>query len=196
MINVLSLDIALATCGAVITQTNGRSRHETFRADAFTSEQRVGDDDVRLCDDRMRRARELHSWLGEFTMGTDVHLVAAEAMSFPPNMQTGVMIALAFGVLASFLEDRRLVLASATPSYWRSQLLDERPSRKGTKVQRAARTKDREERAHARAVQLVPSFVPIASRVRGGLQRHLLDALGVFCWSLSSPEMRRMLGSS
>lgn len=192
MINVLAVDPGLATFGAVVVQTDGQ-RHRALRAGVFLSKSLVSDFSLRACDDRVRRARELDVWLDWFTCGVDVQVVAAEAMSFPRGTDPIVCISLAWGVLASFLSTRRLKLVSATPSYWRTRLLNDPPTSGGTRTQQAQRTEDRERRAHAVVVRTVPSLVSLVSAIRPpAAQVHALDAGGVFTWAVTTPLVREL----
>ncbi len=193
-INVLAADPGLATFGLAIAQTDGYA-HELAHADVFESEQRVDDFDIRLCDDRARRARELACWLRAAAAGRDVQLIAAEAMSFPRGANAIVCVSLAWGVLSAFAEWRGIPIISAMPSYWRSALLGERPTRRGSKAQRKAATQRREDAAHAIAIAQVPNAARlIALRVRPALQPHVLDALGVFVWGTSTRELHALVG--
>lgn len=193
MVNILALDPGLRRFGALLVQTDG-VRHDAFAADVFESEQRIADDDVRLCDDRVRRSRECARWLSWFTRGVDIRLVVAEAMSFPRGAHAIIAMSLAWGVVAAFLDDRGLDLESVAPSYWRSALTGERPKRGGTKAQRKERTARRERMSHAEVVRAIPSIVPLVRRVQPAeRQLHVLDAGGVYVWSLRSPGFRRLV---
>jgi Holliday junction resolvasome RuvABC endonuclease subunit len=192
MIGVLALDPGVGRFGAVLIETDGH-RHECQRVGVFESEQRVSDFDIRLADDRVRRGRELSRWFDAFVDGFTVDIVAAEAMSFPRGAHAIVLMSLAWGVICRYLDQSRLPYVSAMPSYWRTCLIGERASRRGSRVERKIQTARREAAAHAVAVRTVPSVVPFIRRLSNEHQLHALDATGVFAWSLQTAGMREAL---
>lgn len=194
MINTLNIDPGLGRFGAVLVQTDGRE-HEAISVDVFVSELRADDFDINLAEDRVRRTRQLARWLKGFCAGFDIQLVAAEAMSFPRGAHAITAMCLAWGVVASFLEDRRLPLISAMPSYWRTCLIGPPPPRKGiTAAQRKIITEQRERAAHAKAMQVLPSAAPkIRALPTNEHQLHALDSCGVFAWSTMTSRFRDVL---
>lgn len=190
MIDILAIDPGLARFGAVIVRTDGVA-HQALDARVFTSDLRAGAFDIALADDRVRRARELSRWLNTMSPPGRVDIVAAEAMSFPRGAHAITAMCLAWGVVASFLEDRRLSMVSAFPSYWRTCLIGKAPVIKGlSKAKRKEMTEARERAAHAKAVQIVPSAIPLIRRFDNEHQLHALDSLGVFAWSLQTMRVR------
>ncbi len=192
IVNVLALDPGLATFGAVIVQTDGRKHHHAIRADVFTSAPLATEFDLRSCDDRLRRARELDVFLHRFTSGVNINVVVAEAMSFPQGVDPIVAIALAWGVLAAFTSDRGLRVVATMPSHWRTRLIGQPAVRGGSKAQREARTAQRERASHAIVVHRIPSIVPLLRAIKPGLQVHALDAGGVYCATCGDPNVTRL----
>ena len=176
MTRIVSLDPGLATFGLVAIETNG-IEHRCRGVDVFTSEPHARQLNSAMADDRVRRTRELQRWLASWLDHVQPSAIAAESMSFPRGAHAIVSISLGWGVLCSELERRQLPLVCAFPTHWRKSL-----TRSG-----------REEDSHIEAVRRVPSFAAIAGAIPHALQAHALDALGVFCWGVTTDTVRAVL---
>jgi len=172
---LLGCDPGLATFGAVLlfAAPDPDRVRGCLDADVFTSEPSPKKRRVTVADDRVRRARELWRWLDAFVGDRLVGVCAAEEMSFPRGARAIASIALGWGVLSAWLEDRRVPVVAAHPKTWRKALC-----RSG-----------REDDAHGAAVDLVPTFAG-AHALSTSRVVHALDALGVACWSLSTDVVR------
>lgn len=191
---VVAFDPGLAKFGLTAVDTNGVD-HVGVGAEVFQTETHATKYQVAQMPDLHRRAAELDRWLGGRLDYFAPHVVAAEEMSWPRDMHAAVMLALAWGVITSQLEARRIPIVCARPSEWRDALVgkDTRPRPKGEKARRA-RAADRERRSHAVAANTVPELGRvIATTISKALREHAYDSLGVFCWSLNTNLVRGVI---
>jgi Holliday junction resolvasome RuvABC endonuclease subunit len=171
----LVFDPGLARCGAVVVDTDGMT-HRCIQAAVFRSESRAAKLGVEVADDRVRRVREFCVWLSVlFDSGPT--FVAAEAMSFPRGAHAISAICLAWGALVSEVERRQVPFVATAPIAWRRHLTATGGEQDSWRV----------------ALARVPSFVDRARGIVRADQEHVLDALGVFCWSLSTNVVRALL---
>lgn len=168
---VISIDGGLAHCGAVGMLTDG-TRHVCTRAEVFVSapSQRKVD----LSSDRTRRVREYARWMGGLLDAIAPVAVVAEALSFPRDDNAMKLICLAWGAFVAELERRKLPLVQAHPQEWRRALTPDGGETQSWRV----------------AVKAVPSFAERAQRIAQDDQEHVLDALGVFVWGVTTDVVR------
>lgn len=172
---IVGIDGGLATCGLVVISTDG-TQHVCLAADTFASEP-AKDVDPEMPEDRVRRARALARWLRGYLEGWKPKLVVAERMGFARGHNQTVCVALGWGVIAAELDRLSLSLVCATAQQWRRHLVDSGD----------------ENDSHMAAIRFVPSSLRCIERVPLRMQPHALDALGVFCWGLSTDAMRGVM---
>jgi hypothetical protein len=186
--SLIALDPGLARCGAVVADV---IKGEAFvrSVSVFTSEPRAKDFGIHVARDRSRRTRDFVRWLhtlGTFGAPRPVAIVA-EAMSFPRGINAITALALAWGAVVSFSEERGIPIIDATPSWWRTELIGA-PS----KGRNRASIEARERAAHAIVVQRIPTIIPHVRKLPREHQLHVLDAGGVLAWSLDTREIREL----
>lgn len=168
---IVALDGGLATGGRVAIATDGYE-HRCLHVQAWSSPKAPNTKEIQR--ERIDRTRLLARWIEEIADWQPA-VIACEELSFPRGAHAIAAVCLAWGVLASFVERYRIPLVTAGPMKWRRAITTDG----GT-----------EDAAHRAAVRIVPSFAPVARFTDRRMQEHVLDALGVFCWSLTTNEVR------
>lgn len=188
---IVALDPGLAKFGLVAVNTDCH-KHVGVGYEVFSTETYTRKYEHAAMGDLLRRAKLVDQWFGDQIDKYNPCAVAAEELSFPRDMRAGAMLAMAWGLIVSQLERRRLPLVCARPSEWRTALIgiDTRPKAKGERARRM-RIAQREQQAHAEAGNRVPGMGrAIKATVKRELQEHVFDALGVFCWSVDTNVVR------
>lgn len=169
---VIGLDGGLATSGRVAIVTDG-SEHECVGVDAWKAP-KGSTDDIAVQDERVDRTMRYVRWIEQMASWRPA-AIAVERMSFPRGAHAIAAICLSWGVIASFVERHRIPLVVAGPLEWRRAITTDGGS---------------EDAAHRSAIRTVPSFARRAQGIKGEMHEHVLDALGVFCWSLRTSVVR------
>lgn len=170
----IAIDGGLASCGVVVVETDGYS-NRCVDADVFRAPR---DTDLSITEDRVERGANLAAWLEGFATRHRLFWLAAERMSFPPGINAVAAIALGWGVLSSFIGRHELPYVSAGPMQWRQFLVGKSGN---------------EDAAHRAAIRAIPSFADAAAHVPRDMQEHVLDAAGVYTWSLSTFVVKGLL---
>jgi Holliday junction resolvasome RuvABC endonuclease subunit len=189
---VAGVDPGLATFGMVAGAVEaGRIACGTYLG-MFTSDTYTGKYKADSMDDMRRRIAELDKWLGEQLDKAAPRVVAAEEMAFLRDARSSAMLAAAWAILISHCERRRIPIVAARATSWRTYLIgpDTKPKGK-TKAERKKRIEEREVASHKEAARRAPALArTIDQSVAAAHRRHVRDALGVLCWSVSTPLVR------
>ncbi len=175
---VVSIDGGLATLGLTWLDLHAM---RVLDVSSFASSPLYKHPDLPdLGDDRLRRARELATYLRRQVRQCRPSVLVVERMRFPKGHNTVVCIALGFGVIMSIASEFDLPVVTASARRWRRDLADS-----GTEVD-----------AHGIALSLLADAYAFVKRVKPDMQPHVLDALGVGAWSRNAPTVRRVEGLS
>lgn len=188
----LGFDPGLATFGVVAARMGG-AHHVGLAARLFESEHRAGKHRKGDAADLERRARELAPWLGAVVDEFGPVVVVAEQFNVLRDSRATAMLAMAWGVIDTVLEARRIPCVTVPPTVWRSFLVGRRPVRGGTAREARRRVGTREAQSHREAERRLPDVGRAILRFKSDQRRHLRDALGVWCWGTSSPVVRSIL---
>lgn len=210
MNRIVTLDPGTAGLGCITAESDGVD-HRIIEADVFESVTEVAKYSYSQHDDRVRRTQELNRWLRPklcppgLDRDTPV-VVVAEAMSFPPSPHAIAMMCLAWGVIVSLLEERRLYaeqyqatvpqLVEVHAAKWRTALVGHALLGKMRPTKNAMRgiVNERERAAQLEALRRYPIH-DLLDRIPPELRVHVLDALGVFAWAVHDLEVKRLLSA-
>lgn len=173
---VVGIDPGLAHLGAVTVEWDGQVA-KCLAAGVFLSKKSDKKHGVAVADDRVDRCRRLARWLAEWLDREPVGLVACESMSWPRSLVAATAIALSWGVIVAELERRKLPLVTATPQCWRRYLC----------------TSGAEGEAHLNAHFHVTGAKKPIDWAPKHHRAHMLDALGVSAWALSTDLARGLV---
>lgn len=204
MKRIVALDPGTRGLGLVSALSDGVA-HTVTDVDVFESVPAAAKYSYAQHDDRVRRTRELHGWLrGKLA---PVEVLVVEAMGFPPDQHAVAMMCLAWGVIVSLLEERRIRHEARHPGWgpmelfevqaarWRTHLVGHALLGKRRPTERVMRqvVNERERHAQTEALRRHREAETFIDRIQSDLRVHALDALGVFDWAVHDLEVRRLL---
>jgi Holliday junction resolvasome RuvABC endonuclease subunit len=207
MIRVMAIDPGLARCGLVIAETDGTA-HRFLRGECFESDGDVASPSL-LADPRVDRARLLRGWIAAHLRTWTPNVVAMESFGFLQGQHATSCLAMAYMTLVDSIDRAQVPLIGCAPRHWRDVLAPLHGERVSTSTKgmtktkakatrrqdqktNALRTKDREKRAHTEAQRRVEGSIAIQVRFSKTQEVHVLDSLGLFCWSVQHPVVLSM----
>jgi Holliday junction resolvasome RuvABC endonuclease subunit len=198
---VVAIDPGLASCGLVSVMTDGTQHVLSDVSVCVTSKSPHVLDGVR--DNRVVRAREVRHWLRNALMGQRPVAVVLEDFGFIQQAHATACLAMAYMAIVDVVDSWGVPIVTASANVWRNELaplhgVQMRRSTKGLSKSEAKRIKDedrkvnrartleREKRAHIEALRRVDGASYVLNEMKRELAVHALDALGLFCWGITT----------
>lgn len=212
MATIVAIDPGLAYCGLAAVETDG-SAHSIIALDVYVTSKSDPGPPPLLRDDRVHRARHIRRWMSKCMRTYAPRAVVIEDFGFLQQAYSTACLAMAYQACIDAIdahgeEFEFVPVVSASANVWRTELAGalSQPRQRTVKVsmskdeklaaKKADRefnrkmTLEREKRAHVEALRRVSgasaklSLMPVTKSV------HTLDALGLFCWGVTTTPVK------
>lgn len=171
---IVGVDPGLANLGISLAEHTNQFT-KVLKMGLHETDKNVGANET-ASEANFRRAGQLYVWLDELfssPLFLDVNLIAAEAMSFPPNAANAAKMAMSWGVIASISKKYRIPVLHFTPKAIKLAV-GQRNDLSKKDVQEALRLRFPD-----------ANFEELLKGILKGLWEHPFDSLGAIVASLS-----------
>lgn len=220
MATVLSIDPGLAHSACAAIDTDGVAHTLRGLSVCVTSKCDAPRKPPLLRDDRVHRAREVRDWMRQCLKVYAPRAIVIEDFGFLQQAYSTACLAMAYQATIDSIDEYvakmgilragEIPIVTASASKWRDELAPltakrQRTdttgmtkaqmmlARKADRAYNARLTKEREQRAHAEAMRRVRGAGDELSLMPATRAVHALDAIGLFCWGITTNEVRARL---